>query len=188
METLICVNTFKAKISDTYTFEQSWFIAGCQKGECPPWETVGRFRKRLFPVFSYYQYSSYEHLYINHCSDIRFHFSRSRMAGSYGRGRLHLFFSHTYFAYVPGTVFLFPAQAAIKPNRRTEQTSGLCGRRRGRDVQREQHWNKYTIKGETDHQPRLDAWDKCSGLVHWEDPEGWDGEGGRRGDRDGEHM
>ena len=33
-----------------------------------------------------------------------------------------------------------------------------------------------TIKGETDHQPRLDAWDKCSGLVHWEDPEGWDGE------------
>ena len=28
------------------------------------------------------------------------------------------------------------------------------------------------IYGETDHQPRLDAWDKCSGLVHWEDPEG----------------
>ena len=25
-------------------------------------------------------------------------------------------------------------------------------------------------------------------LVHWEDPEGWDGEGGGRGDRDGEHM
>ena len=21
--------------------------------------------------------------------------------------------------------------------------------------------------------PMLDAWDKCSGLVHWEDPEGW---------------
>ena len=54
----------------------------------------------------------------------------------------------------------------------TEQTFGFCGRRRGWDVQREQHWNKYTIKSETDHQPRLDAWDKCSGLVHWEDPEG----------------
>ena len=27
-----------------------------------------------------------------------------------------------------------------------------------------------------------------SGLVHWEDPEGWDGEGGGRGDRDGEHL
>ena len=36
--------------------------------------------------------------------------------------------------------------------------------------------------------PRLDAWDKCSGLVHWEDPDGWDGEGGWWGDWDGEHM
>ena len=35
---------------------------------------------------------------------------------------------------------------------------------------------------------RLDAWDKCSGLVHWEDPEGWDREGGGRGVQDGEHM
>ena len=46
----------------------------------------------------------------------------------------------------------------------------------------------YTIKGETDHQPRLDAWDKRSDLVLWEDLEGVGGEGGRRGDRDGEHM
>ena len=38
------------------------------------------------------------------------------------------------------------------------------------------------------YQPRLDAWDKCSDLVHWEDPEGSGGEGGGRGDRDGEHM
>ena len=28
----------------------------------------------------------------------------------------------------------------------------------------------------------------CLGLVHWEDPEGWYGEGGRRGVQDGEHM
>ena len=62
------------------------------------------------------------------------------------------------------------------------------GRRRRWDVLREQHWNKYIVKGETDHQPRLDAWDKCSGLVHWEDPEGWDREGGGRGIQDGEHM
>ena len=46
----------------------------------------------------------------------------------------------------------------------------------------------YIIDGETDRQPRLDAWDKCSGLVHWEDPEGWDGEGGGGGVQDGEHM
>ena len=29
---------------------------------------------------------------------------------------------------------------------------------------------------------------ECSGLVHWDDPEGWDGEGGGRGVQDGEHM
>ena len=46
----------------------------------------------------------------------------------------------------------------------------------------------YIIKCEIDRQSRLDASDKCSGLVHWEDPEGWDGEGGGRGDQDGEHM
>ena len=46
----------------------------------------------------------------------------------------------------------------------------------------------YIIKGETDHQPRLDAWDKCSGLVHWEDSEEWGGEGGGRGNQDGEYM
>ena len=56
------------------------------------------------------------------------------------------------------------------------------------DVSREQHQNMYIIYGETDHQPRLDAWDKCSGLVHWEDPEGLGREGGGSGDRDGEYM
>ena len=25
-------------------------------------------------------------------------------------------------------------------------------------------------------------------IVHWDDPEGWNGEGGGRGVRDGEHM
>ena len=28
----------------------------------------------------------------------------------------------------------------------------------------------------------------CTGLVHWDDPEGWDGEGGGRGVQDWEHM
>ena len=28
----------------------------------------------------------------------------------------------------------------------------------------------------------------CSGLVHWDDPEGWDGEESGRGGQDGEHM
>ena len=29
---------------------------------------------------------------------------------------------------------------------------------------------------------------ECSGLVHWGEPETWDGEGGGRGVQDGEHM
>ena len=53
-----------------------------------------------------------------------------------------------------------------------EQTFGLYG----------------IIKCKTDRQSRLDAWDKCSGLVHWDEPERWDGEGGGRGVQDGEHM
>ena len=28
----------------------------------------------------------------------------------------------------------------------------------------------------------------CSGLVHWDDPEGWDDERSERGVQDGEHM
>ena len=28
----------------------------------------------------------------------------------------------------------------------------------------------------------------CPGLVHWDDPEGWYGEGGGRGVQDGEHV
>ena len=46
----------------------------------------------------------------------------------------------------------------------------------------------YIIKCETDGKSRLDELDKCSGLVHWEEPKGSGGEGGGRGDRDGEHM
>ena len=44
-----------------------------------------------------------------------------------------------------------------KRHRCIEQTFGLCGRRRGWDVSREQHGNMYIIQGETDHQPRFDA-------------------------------
>ena len=40
---------------------------------------------------------------------------------------------------------------------------------------------------EIDRQSRFDE-TGCSGLVHWHDPEGWDGEGGGRGVQDGEHV
>ena len=51
-----------------------------------------------------------------------------------------------------------------KRHRCIEQTFEPCGRRRGWDVSREQHQSMYIIYGETDHQPRLDAWDNCSDL------------------------
>ena len=44
-----------------------------------------------------------------------------------------------------------------KRHRCTKQNFGLCGRKLGWDVSREQHRNMYIIKGETDHQPSLDA-------------------------------
>ena len=46
----------------------------------------------------------------------------------------------------------------------------------------------YSIYGETDHQLRVDAWDKRSDLVHWENLGLAGGEGGGRGYRDGEDM
>ena len=47
----------------------------------------------------------------------------------------------------------------------------------------------YIIICETDRQSRFDEWDTgYSGLMHWDEPEGWNGEGGGRGVRNGEHM
>ena len=39
---------------------------------------------------------------------------------------------------------------------------------------------------ETDRQSGFDAWDRVLGPVHWDDPEGWDGEGGGREAQDGD--
>ena len=59
------------------------------------------------------------------------------------------------------------------------------GEAEGRMFRKNSTYIIYTV---TDHQPRWDALDKCLGLVHWEDPEGSGGEGGGRGDREGEYM
>ena len=42
------------------------------------------------------------------------------------------------------------------------------------------------VKQSTSPGSMHDIW--CLGLVHWDDPEGWDGEGVGRGVQDGEHM
>ena len=44
----------------------------------------------------------------------------------------------------------------------------------------------YIIICEIDRQSRFEA--GCSGTVHWDDPEGWDGEGGGKEGQDGEQM
>ena len=44
----------------------------------------------------------------------------------------------------------------------------------------------YNIIYEMNRQSRFDA--GYLGLVHWDDPEGWYGEGGGRGVQDGEHV
>lgn len=53
------------------------------------------------------------------------------------------------------TVTLYVRQQ--KRHRWKEQTFGLCGRRRGWDDLREQHWNMYITICKIDRQSRFDA-------------------------------
>ena len=46
----------------------------------------------------------------------------------------------------------------------------------------------YNIIYETSRQSRFDEDTGCLGLVHWDDPEGWYGEGGGRRVQDGGFM
>ena len=82
------------------------------------------------------------------------------------------------------TIILYARQQ--KRHRCIEQSFGLCGRGRGWDDLGEWHGNMYNIIYETNCQSRFDT--GSLGLVHWDDPERWDGEGGGRGVQDGEHM
>ena len=54
------------------------------------------------------------------------------------------------------------------------------GRKQGWDDLREYYWNMYITIGETDDQPSSMHETGHSKLVHWDDPEGWDGGGGGR--------
>ena len=46
----------------------------------------------------------------------------------------------------------------------------------------------YNIIEETNCQSSFNHDTGCCGLVHWDDLEGWYGEGGGRGVQDGEHV
>ena len=84
------------------------------------------------------------------------------------------------------TITLYARQQ--KRHRCIEQSFGLCGRGRG--------WNIWENGTETCiisyvkriASPGLMHDTRCSGKVHWDDPEGWYGEGGGRGIQDGEHV
>ena len=54
-------------------------------------------------------------------------------------------------------------------------------------------WENGTETCKLSHVKRITSPDSmhdtgCSGLVHWDDPEGWDREGGGSGVQDGEHL
>ena len=66
-----------------------------------------------------------------------------------------------------------------KRHRYREQTFGLCGRRRGWDDLREQHWNMYITICEIDHQSKFDAWNRALKASALGQPRGV-GWGGRR--------
>ena len=75
-----------------------------------------------------------------------------------------------------------------KRHRYKEQTVGLCVQDEGGMI-----WEnsiETSILSYVKHITSLGSMHEtgCSGLVHWDDPEGWDGEEGGRGFQDGEHM
>ena len=69
-----------------------------------------------------------------------------------------------------------------------EQSFGLCGRGRGWDDLGEWHWICIISYMKRVTSPGSMHDTGCLGLVHWDDPEGWYGEGGGRRVQDGEHM
>ena len=83
------------------------------------------------------------------------------------------------------TITLYARQQ--KRHRYIELSYGLCGRGRGWD-----DWENgietciLYVKQITSSGSMHDT--GCSRLVHWDDPEGWYGEGGGRVIQDGEHV
>ena len=75
-----------------------------------------------------------------------------------------------------------------KRHRCTEQSFGLCGRGRGWDNLIEYIETCILLYVKWITSPGSMHETGCSGLVHWDNPEGWDGEGGGMEAQDGEHM
>ena len=86
------------------------------------------------------------------------------------------------------TITLYARQQ--KRHRYIEQSFGLCGRGQGWD---DIEWENGIETCKISYVKQISSPGSmhdtgCLELVHWDDLEGWDGEGGRRGVQDGEHM
>ena len=75
-----------------------------------------------------------------------------------------------------------------KRHRYIEQSFGLCGRGRGQDGLGDGIETCIISYKKQIASPGLMQDTGCLGLVHWDDPEGWYGEGGGRGAQDWEHV
>ena len=84
------------------------------------------------------------------------------------------------------TITLYVRQE--KRHRYIEQSFGLCGRMRGWHDLGE--WLETCIISYMKRiaSPGLMQYTGYLGLVHWDDPEGWYGEGSWKGVQDGEHV
>ena len=84
------------------------------------------------------------------------------------------------------TITLYVRQR--KRHRCIEQSFGLCGRWRGEMIWENGIETCITSYKKQITSPGLMQNTGSLGLVHWDDPEGWYGEGGRRGIQDWEHV
>ena len=75
-----------------------------------------------------------------------------------------------------------------KRHRCIEQYFGLCGRGGGVMIWENGIKTCITSYKKRISRPGLMQDTGSLGLVHWDDPEGWYGEGGGRGVQDGEHV
>ena len=75
-----------------------------------------------------------------------------------------------------------------KRHRCIEHSFGLCGRGRGWDDLGESIKTCMISYKKRIASPGSIQDTGCLGLVHWDDPEGWYGEGGGRGVQDWEHV
>ena len=84
------------------------------------------------------------------------------------------------------TITLYARQQ--KRHRYIEQSFGLCGRGVGGMIWENGIETCIILYKKQIASPGSMRDTGCLGLVHWDDPEGWYGEGGGRGVQNGEHV